>query len=139
MISLPHITAEYCRANCAVWSQDLSFSKETLFKKPQSASNRRDMRQVLDLRIADNISGHFIYPPGGGIDWHDDSGCAGWRVYMAWSETGNSGMIFEEGGVRRVCQDKPGWNVRTFLAPTWHCVWTECWRYSIGLYLPCTP
>jgi len=137
MITLPYISASYCHSHCKANPVGDELSRNTLLIKNTSDSIRHEVRSVLN--IEDGMSGHFLYPPGGGIDWHDDAKHPGWRVYMAWSETGESGMIFEEEGVRRVCQDKPGWNVRKFLAPTWHCVWTECWRYSIGLYLPCTP
>ena len=135
MINLPPISAQYCAQQCNIVMNKIDLSLATLMIRPLTESTRQDIRTVLNIR--NNMAGHFIYPPGGGIDWHDDSAYAGWRVYMAWSETGDSGMIFDEDGVRRVCQDKPGWNVRNFLAPTWHCVWTNCWRYSIGLYLPC--
>jgi hypothetical protein len=135
MINLPPISTQYCEQQCNIVMNKIDLSLETLMIRPLTESTRQDIRTVLNIR--NNMAGHFIYPPGGGIDWHDDSAHPGWRVYMAWSETGDSGMIFDEDGVRRVCQDKPGWNVRSFLAPTWHCVWTNCWRYSIGLYLPC--
>jgi hypothetical protein len=135
MILLPIVSADYCKNRCDIVIQKTELSFDILMFKKLSDSKRLELRTVLD--IVDNMAGHFIYPPGGGIDWHDDYAHPGWRVYIAWSETGDSGMIFDEDGVRRVCQDKPGWNVRSFLAPTWHCVWTNCWRYSIGLYLPC--
>lgn len=136
MISLPLVSAEYCRERNGVKHIDYDLSMQSLLARPLEESCRREIRTVLD--IPEGVSGHFIYPPGGGVDWHDDGGFPGWRVYLAWSETGQSGMIFEEDGIRRICQDKAGWNMRKFLAPTWHCVWTDCWRYSIGLLLPCT-
>jgi hypothetical protein len=137
MITLPDISASYCRENCKAILINDALAKHKLLSRDTADSKRHEVRTSLNM--VNGMAGHFVYPPGGGIDWHDDARYPGWRVYVSWSETGESGMIFEEGGVRRVCQDKPGWNVRQFLAPTWHCVWTECWRYSMGLYLPCTP
>lgn len=78
------------------------------------------------------ITGAFVYPPGGGQGWHTNSNLPGIRVYAAWSENGNSGMVFYENGEIRVDRDKPGWNVRAFKVPCWHAVWAECWRISIG-------
>jgi len=78
------------------------------------------------------FTGAFLYPPGGGQGWHTNSNLAGTRVYAAWSETGNSGMVFYENGRMRVEKDKPGWNVRAFVVPCWHAVWAECWRISVG-------
>jgi hypothetical protein len=137
MIAFPQVTSQFCAERCELLIGVAELSRAALMDRRLSDSRRLECRKTLES--AGGMSGHFIYPPGGGIDWHDDAAYPGWRVYIAWSETGESGMLFDEGGVRRVCQDKPGWNVRQFLAPTWHCVWTDCWRYSVGLYLPCMP
>lgn len=136
MIALPEISVQYCRARSTVTEIDYDLSMDSLLARPLESSSRKDIRTVLD--IPNGVSGQFVYPPRGGIDWHDDHAFPGWRVYISWSETGESGMIFEEKGIRRICKDSAGWNVRKFLAPTWHCVWTDCWRYSIGFLLPCT-
>jgi len=80
-----------------------------------------------------SISGNMIYPPNGYMSWHTNSGKPGTRLYAAWSETGESGMLFVDNtGKPYVDYDKPGWNIRTFKCPTWHAVFSKCWRVSIG-------
>lgn len=82
------------------------------------------------------ISGHMTYPPGGYMSWHTNSGQPGTRLYASWSETGESGMLFvDDAGKPYVDYDKLGWNIRTFKCPTWHAVFSKCWRVSIGWHL----
>ena len=72
------------------------------------------------------------YPPGGWMDWHTNSNNPGKRLYIAWSETGESGMRWFCDGSVVQDPDQPGWNVRIFDTPQWHMVYANCWRYSIG-------
>lgn len=72
------------------------------------------------------------YPPGGWMDWHTNSNNSGKRLYVAWSETGESGMRWFRDGQVVDDPDQPGWNVRIFDTPEWHMVYARCWRYSIG-------
>ena len=72
------------------------------------------------------------YPPGGWMDWHTNSNNPGKRLYVAWSETGNSGMKWFCDGAVVDDPDQPGWNVRIFDTPQWHMVYANCWRYSVG-------
>ena len=82
------------------------------------------------------ISGRMIYPNGGYMEWHTNSDWPGTRLYAAWSETGDSGMLFvDAAGNTYADYDKPGWNIRTFKCPTWHAVFSKCWRVSIGWHL----
>jgi hypothetical protein len=81
------------------------------------------------------ISGRMIYPPGGYMDWHTNGDWQGQRMYAAWSEDGNSGMLWFKDGKTVVDYDKPGWNIRTFKCPEWHAVFSKCWRVSIGWHL----
>jgi hypothetical protein len=86
------------------------------------------------------ISGRMIYPPNGYMDWHTNGDCPGTRMYAAWSETGDSGMMFlDKDGIPYIDQDIQGWNIRTFDCPTWHNVWSRCWRVSIGWNLKEAP
>ena len=80
------------------------------------------------------ITAAMIYPPTGGMGWHTNSDLAGHCVYLSWSETGDSGMgwLNEDGTVRRD-YDSPGWNIRVFDVPQWHCVFANCWRCSVGV------
>ena len=75
----------------------------------------------------------IIYPPGGGMGWHTNSNDPGWRAYLSWSETGDSGMGWLRDGQVVLDYDKAGWNVRLFQVPSWHCVFANCWRCSVGV------
>lgn len=77
----------------------------------------------------------MIYPPGGYMNWHTNGDWPGTRMYAAWSEDGNSGMLWFKDGKTVVDYDKPGWNIRTFKCPEWHAVFSKCWRVSIGWHL----
>jgi hypothetical protein len=81
------------------------------------------------------VNGHMLYPPGGYMSWHTNSNKPGLRVYAVWSETGDSGMLWRKNGRIVVDNDKPGWNVRAFVAPCWHAVWSKCYRISFGVSL----
>ena len=72
------------------------------------------------------------YPPGGWMDWHTNSNSPGKRLYVSWSETGDSGMRWFSDGEVVDDPDQPGWNVRSFDTPQWHMVYAGCWRFSIG-------
>lgn len=72
------------------------------------------------------------YPPGGGMSWHTNGDYPGARIYASWSETGDSGMLFYKDGEVIVDKDVKGLNMRYFLAPCWHGVWSNCYRLSIG-------
>jgi hypothetical protein len=88
---------------------------------------------ALDCRqYGDTCSGAFWYPPGGFQDWHTNSDNPGKRLYVSWSETGDSGMRWHRDGEVVDDPDQPGWNVRIFSTPQWHMVYANCWRFSVG-------
>lgn len=72
------------------------------------------------------------YPPGGWMDWHTNSNNPGKRLYVSWSETGDSGMRWYRDGEVVNDPDQQGWNVRIFDTPQWHMVYADCWRFSVG-------
>ena len=115
---------------------------------PKEDINKGDRYCVSNFPVPDawfaattaRISGHMIYPPNGYMSWHTNSGQPGTRLYASWSETGESGMLFvDDAGKPYVDYDKPGWNIRTFKCPTWHAVFSKCWRVSIGWHLEDKP
>ena len=80
------------------------------------------------------ITASIVYPPMGGMGWHTNSDLPGNRVYCSWSENGDSGMGWlNEKGEIILDHDAPGWNIRTFHVPRWHCVFANCWRCSVGV------
>ena len=102
-------------------SQDVPTALNGVF----SASSAKDL-------YGGSCTNAIWYPPGGFMDWHTNSNNPGKRLYVAWSETGDSGMKWFRDGL--VCDDpdQQGWNVRIFDTPQWHMVYANCWRYSVG-------
>jgi hypothetical protein len=90
-------------------------------------------RSVYWFSDPERITASVVYPPSGGMGWHTNSGLPGWRAYLSWSETGDSGMGWLRDGEVVLDYDKPGWNIRMFQVPAWHCVFARCWRCSVGV------
>jgi hypothetical protein len=108
--------------------------EEPRFRGPGCNSNF-DLGREAYQTTTHRISGRMIYPCGGYMDWHTNGDWPGQRMYAAWSENGNSGMLWFKDGKTVVDYDKPGWNIRTFKCPEWHAVFSKCWRVSIGWHL----
>jgi hypothetical protein len=77
----------------------------------------------------------IAYPPKGGMDWHTNGNDPGMRIYVSWSENGDSGMMWYKNNQILIDKDSPGFNIRQFLTPCWHGVWSNCYRYSMGFKL----
>jgi hypothetical protein len=81
-------------------------------------------------------SGHFIYPPGGGMPWHTNNDFPGQRIYISHVDSP------EQSAFRYIQNDKiiddfdTGWNLRVFEVgkskPLWHSVHTQVTRLSLG-------
>lgn len=102
---------------------------------PSSDISRAQDRHYIGLdckKYGSTCSGAFWYPPGGFQDWHTNSDNPGKRLYVSWSETGDSGMRWFRDGRVVDDPDKQGWNVRLFEVPCWHMVYANCWRFSCG-------
>lgn len=101
----------------------------------------RDVLHMLIPHFPDkfiNVSGHWFYPKNGGyMGWHTNSDAPYERLYLVYSETGESWFKYkkENGDVEEV-KDKKGWNVYNFTTPEyplfWHCVEAKCNRWSFG-------
>lgn len=98
-----------------------------------------DIKNKIWLSLKDSIINSNIeytncigYPPNGGMDWHTNSNNPGIRVYVSWSENGNSGMLWYKNNKILIDKDSAGFNIRQFLTPCWHSVWSNCYRYSMG-------
>jgi hypothetical protein len=85
-----------------------------------------------------NPSGHWHYPAGGYMGWHTNSDAPFERVYLVYSENGDSmfAYIDPETNTPVVHYDDPGWNVYQFTTPKdplfWHAVMSQCNRFSFG-------
>lgn len=84
-----------------------------------------------------SISGRFHYTPKGFMGWHTNSNMAGWRVYATRAEEDKKSFFryYKNNRVHTEWENK-GWNFRAFQVikgqPYWHCVYTDCDRYSFG-------
>jgi hypothetical protein len=100
------------------------------------------IKEEMWLSLKDSIHENYIrytncigYPPNGGMDWHTNGNDPGIRIYVSWSEDGNSGMMWYKNNQIIIDQDHPGFNIRQFVTPCWHGVWSKCYRYSMGFKL----
>jgi hypothetical protein len=110
--------------------------KYTIAKATDDGINSNfSIDDIVRQKASERISGRIIYPPGGYMGWHTNGDAEGRRIYCSWSENGDSGMLWFLDGKTVVDQDLPGWNIRTFVCPTWHAVYSRCWRVSIGFHL----
>jgi hypothetical protein len=121
------------------WTQtifdfDINHMLENPPNKNQDIDRATVKRSTLWLHDR-NITASIIYPPSGGMGWHTNSSNPGLRAYLSWSENGNSGMGWVRDEQVVLDYDKPGWNIRIFQVPSWHCVFARCWRCSLGVKL----
>ena len=86
-------------------------------------------------------SGHFYYPPTGFMGWHTNCGTPDDHLYISYVEKGGeSFFIYKEGDRIITSYDEEGLNIRSFsLSGTrpyfWHCVGSNCDRFSFGYRL----
>ena len=135
-VVLPDINAEWCKSRYDNSRFSAGCDALLLSQPPQEnvtvgESNCTALQPDLSLQG----SGYFIYPPDGYMGWHTNSDRPGRRIYASWSETGDSGMLWWRDGRVVVDKDEQGWNIRTFVTPCWHAVWSKCWRVSIGFWV----
>lgn len=86
-------------------------------------------------------SGHFYYPETGYMGWHTNSNEPHKRVYIVYAlEDKKSFFRYYQKDSMVTDYDNKGLNVREFKATDqrpffWHCVGSECDRYSFGFKL----
>lgn len=118
------------------------FNFDNLFDRPLDLldyENKTGYFQKIFLEKHIEILGHkcknlIFYPPYGGMGWHTNGPNVGKRIYISWSETGESGMNWynPEKDLVTIDKDEMGFNIRIFNIPQWHCVWSKCNRFSLG-------
>ena len=86
-------------------------------------------------------SGHFYYPPTGYMGWHTNQHLAADRIYISYASESNKAFFryYEDGKVITEYDDM-GINIRRFSCRStkpffWHCVGSECDRFSFGFRL----
>ena len=142
-VSLPEITAEWLKEKYLPSLAPLADIEALLKTVPpgeprvrgQGCNSNFYLGREAYCSTTHRISGRMIYPPGGYMDWHTNGDWPGTRMYAAWSENGQSGMLWFKDGKTIVDWDRPGWNIRAFNCPEWHAVFAKCWRVSIGWHL----
>jgi hypothetical protein len=114
------------------------------------------MYSFSDLRITDKlynyaaqmypdytpiVSGHFYYPPRGYMGWHTNSDKPEKHLYFTYANKGGKSFFrsFVDGKII-TDYDVAGVNVREFDISSsspyyWHCVYSDCDRYSFGFRL----
>jgi hypothetical protein len=86
-------------------------------------------------------SNAIVYPPGGYLGWHTNANHTGLRLYLHWIEDlGQSSFKYWDGS--QVVDDVENekcfiriFNVTDMTNPTWHCVYSNTWRVSVGFYM----
>lgn len=87
------------------------------------------------------VSGHFYYPKGGYMSWHTNSDKPQKHVYITYVDEPNKSFFRSSvDGKVTTDWDTENLNVRVFdvvdTAPYyWHCVYSDCNRYSFGFRL----
>jgi hypothetical protein len=82
-------------------------------------------------------SGHFHYPHTGYMSWHTNSNMPGKRIYITYvDEVNRSGFKYIEDDKMIDSVDSEEITIRQFVPgginPFWHCVYSNCNRYSFG-------
>jgi hypothetical protein len=84
-------------------------------------------------------SGQFLYPVNGFMGWHTNSDTPHTRMYITYADEGNKSFFrykdFNDNII--TTWDNEGITIRVFDThptpqPFWHCVYSECNRYSFG-------
>lgn len=75
------------------------------------------------------LSGYFLYPKGGYMDWHTNSNMPGWRIYITISK-GKSFFRYAENEI--ITDWDSGFDIRKFHCPVWHCIGAIDERLSFG-------
>lgn len=87
------------------------------------------------------VSGHFYYPKGGYMSWHTNSDKPEKRVYITYVDEPNKSFFRSSvNGKVTTDWDTNNINIRVFDVTDakpyyWHCVYSECNRYSFGFRL----
>lgn len=81
----------------------------------------------------------LYYPVNGYMTWHTNSNFPGERIYLVFSETGESYFKYLDSNSNEVIKmkDNIGWSMNRFFIPTlpehfWHCVCSKTNRISVG-------
>lgn len=121
---------------------DLEISEENSFYNFSASNLANKIYPIVGQLYPDYnvvISGHFYYPPGGFMSWHTNSDKPQKHVYIVIAD-GDAGFKYVENGAVVDDKDDIGITIREFdVTDTqplfWHCVYSNCNRYSFGFRL----
>jgi len=108
------------------------------FEQKLIPNNLTSLVQELYPNKKINISGHWYYPNQGYIGWHTNCDRPSKRLYITYaSENKKSFFRYLKNKEVITCYDNKGITIREFDIPEmpeffWHCVGSECDRYSFG-------
>lgn len=110
--------------------------------------NRKLIQFLLELYPNHSIvpSGWFYYPPGGFMSWHTNVDIPSKHIYITYTdrknETDEAFFRYKDGEEIITDHDYNGITIREFDTNTnsngemfWHCVYSDCDRYSFGFRL----
>ena len=134
-----------------LYSQEKSLDKnntKNLNNLNQDISGERFFKDIEKIRLflkdrykgETYVSGNFYYPPTGYMGWHTNCEAPGERFYITWASEDNKSFFRyydDEKDEIITDYDDKGLTVRQFTIPTgkpyfWHCVGSECDRFSFG-------
>ena len=115
------------------------------FKENLISNNLLSIIQEIYFDKKVTISGHFYYPNKGYMGWHTNWNQPNKRLYITYaSEDKISFFRYFKNGEIVTCYDNKGITIREFDIPEppnyfWHCVGSECDRYSFGFKIHLKP
>ena len=120
---------------------------KNMFKADQAgmANNVNKIKDILKTKYKVNVDlrGTFYYPPTGFMGWHTNFNSPGERFYVTWASEDNKSFFRyydDEKDEIITDYDDKGLTIRQFTIPTgkpyfWHCVGSECDRFSFGFLI----
>tara|TARA_Y100000593_G_scaffold75007_1_gene138262 strand:- start:10693 stop:11217 length:525 start_codon:yes stop_codon:yes gene_type:complete len=134
--------AKECTRDDFDFSVDIPTAEDTCFMLKLGKQATLTLAPFVQEMVAGRMispSGYWMYPACGGyMGWHTNSDAPYERIYMVYSETGESWFKYKDPVTGEIVsvQDNKGWNLYRFKTPKdelfWHCVYAECNRYSFG-------
>jgi len=116
------------------------------YKRIQVVENTICIRKII-THLANNyfkehsifLSGYYLYENQDSMAWHTNSDADGLRLYITYADQNNKSFFRYLNKHDKIITsyDFKGWQYRLFTVPEkkphfWHCVYSECNRYSIG-------
>ena len=115
-----------------------NYNVATVGNAEQAENIRQVLKDKYNLKV--DPRGQFYYPPTGYMGWHTNCEAPGERFYITWASEDKKSFFryydYEKDEIITDYDDK-GLTVRQFKVPEsppyfWHCVGSECDRFSVG-------